>query len=37
VGGVDYVVHYIGIAAAGDVVEASAQGPIVVEEMEFLF
>jgi len=35
--GVDYVVHHVRIAAAGDVVEASTQGPIVVEEMEFLF
>ena len=36
-GGVDYAVHDVSIAAARNVVEASAQGPVVVEEMEFLF
>jgi len=36
-GGVDHAIHDVGVAAAGDVVEASAEGPVIVEEMEFLF
>src|SRR5215469_7959743 len=35
--GVDHAIDDVGVAAAGDVVETSAQSPIVVEEVEFLF
>ena len=37
VGGVDHAVYYIGIAAAGDVVEASAESEVVAQEMKTLF
>ena len=36
-GGIDDVVDYEGIAAAGDVVEAAAEGQIVAEKMKALF
>ena len=36
-GGVDDAVDYEGIAAAGDVVEAAAQGQVVAEEVEAFF
>ena len=37
VGGIDDAVDYVGIAAAGDVIEAAAEGQVVAEEMEAFF